>query len=100
MMRSDTGVQTDVIDELKWDPSLMDDDIAVSVRGGVVTLAGNVKSYLDKWRAERGGSRGKGVKGIANDLEVRLPSGSQRPDPEIARAAVNTLEWNVSVPKD
>lgn len=62
MLRTDTEIQKDVADELKWDPSLEDDDIAVAVRDGVVTLAGWVKSYLDKWRAERVASRVKGVR--------------------------------------
>jgi osmotically-inducible protein OsmY len=100
MLRTDSEIQKDVADELKWDPSLEDDDIAVAVRDGVVTLAGWVKSYVDKWRAERVASRVKGVKAIANDLEVRLPTSSNRPDPDIARAAVDALKWNISVPHD
>jgi osmotically-inducible protein OsmY len=100
MKRTDSEIQRDVSDELKWDPSLEDDDIAVSVRDGVVTLAGYVKSYFDKWRAERVVTRVKGVRAIANDLEVRLPSSSERPDPEIARAALDAFKWNIAVPKD
>lgn len=99
-MRSDTDIQRDVADELKWEPSLKDDDIAVGVRDGVVTLAGFVNSFADKWKAERVASRVKGVKAVANDLEVKLPSTSQRADPDIARAAVDALKWNVLVPHD
>jgi osmotically-inducible protein OsmY len=97
---SDTDIQRDVANELKWDPSLRDDDIAIAVRDGVVTLAGTVDSYLEKWTAERVASRVKGVKAIANNIEVKLPSSSERPDPEIARAAVNALAWHTSVPQD
>lgn len=100
MFRSDSDIQRDVVAELKWEPGLEDEDIAVAVRDGVVTLAGFVHSYLDKWRAERAAARVKGVKAVANDLEVRLPSSSDRPDPELARAAADALTWNVSVPKD
>lgn len=100
MARSDTDIQKDIIAELKWDPSLRDEDVAVSVRDGVVTLAGFVDSYVDKWRAERVASRVKGVKAIANDLEVKLPASSQRADPDIARAAVDALRWNIAVPDD
>ena len=75
---------SDVVAELNWEPGLREDDIAVAVRDGVVTLAGFVDSWADKYRAERVASQVKGVKGIANDLEVRLPSSSERPDPEIA----------------
>jgi osmotically-inducible protein OsmY len=100
MNRSDLEIQKDVAEELRWDPSLEDDDIAVSVRNGVVTLAGYVKSYVDKWRAEQVAGRVKGVKAIANDLEVRLAVGTERTDPDLARAALDALKWNVSVPQD
>jgi osmotically-inducible protein OsmY len=100
MQRSDSEIQKDVIDELRWDPALRDDDVAVSVRDGVATLAGFVASYADKWRAERVVSRVKGVRGIANDLQVKLPTSSQRADPDIARAAIEALKWDVVVPSD
>jgi osmotically-inducible protein OsmY len=100
MTRTDDEIQRDIIEELKYDPTFGGDDIAVSVRDGVVTLAGYAKSYMDKWQAERVVSRIKGVRAVANDLEVRLASSSERPDPEIARAAIDALEWNVSVPAD
>jgi osmotically-inducible protein OsmY len=100
MLRTDSDIQKDVFEELKWDPSLEDDDIAVSVRDGVVTLAGWVKSYADKWRSERVASNVKGVKAVANDLEVKLPASSNRTDPEIARAAIDALKWNIMVPAD
>jgi osmotically-inducible protein OsmY len=100
MTRSDDEILKDIQQELKWDPSFEDDDIAVSVKDGVVTLAGYAKSYLDKWKAERVVSHIKGVKAVANDIDVRLPSGSERPDSELARAAVEALRWNVAVPTD
>ncbi len=99
-MRTDMDIQKDVIAELRWEPSLRDDDIAVGVRDGVVTLAGFVDSYADKWSAERVVSKVKGVKAVANDIEVKLPSSSTRPDPDIAHAAVQALQWNISVPSD
>ena len=100
MQRSDNDIQKDVIEELRYDPSLRNDDIAATVRDGVVTLAGFVESYVDKWRAERGVSKVKGVRAIANDLQVKLPTLSQRTDPDIARAALEALKWDVSVPDD
>jgi osmotically-inducible protein OsmY len=99
-MRTDSQIQKDIIDELKWEPSLQDEDIGVAVRDGVVTLAGFVDSYANKWRAERVASRVKGVKALANDLEVKLPTSSSRPDPDIARAAVDALKWTILVPND
>jgi osmotically-inducible protein OsmY len=100
MIRSDNDIQKDVVAELEWDRSLEDDDVAVAVKDGVVTLAGYAKSYLDKWRAERVVSRVKGVKAVVNNIQVRLPSASERTDPDIARAAVDALRWNVSVPTE
>jgi osmotically-inducible protein OsmY len=100
MIRTDTEIQRDVIAELKWDPSLRDDDVAVAVRDGVVTLAGFVDSYADKWKAERTAAKVKGVRAVANSLQVKLPSSSERADPDLARAAVDALKWNVSVPAD
>jgi len=99
-MRTDSDILKDVIAEVKWEPGLRDDDLAVGVRDGIVTLAGFVDSYADKWRAERVAARVKGVRAVANDLEVRLPSIAERTDPEIARAAVSALEWNVLVPHE
>jgi osmotically-inducible protein OsmY len=99
-MRTDHEVQADVLAELRWEPSLANDDIAVSVRDGVVTLAGFADSWADRWKAERVASRVQGVKGVANDIKVKLPSSSERPDPDLARAAVDALEWNVLVPDD
>jgi osmotically-inducible protein OsmY len=100
MLRTDSEIQKDVADELRWDPALKEDDIAVAVRDFVVTLAGFVASYADKWRAERLVGKIKGVRAIANDLQVKLPASSQRPDPEIARAALDALKWDVVVPSD
>jgi osmotically-inducible protein OsmY len=99
-MHTDSDLQKDVVAELNAEPNLRNDDIAVGVRDGVVTLAGHVDSYADKWRAERVVSKVKGVKAVVNQLEVRLPSRSQRTDQDIARAAANALEWNVLVPHD
>ncbi|MEA2723735.1 MAG: hypothetical protein QOH59_1506 [Gemmatimonadales bacterium] len=99
-MRTDDDVLKDVIAEIRFEPNLRNDDIAVSVRDGVVTLAGFVDSYADKWRAETVASRVTGVKAVVNDLEVKLPASSERPDPEIARAVLDGLKWNILVPHE
>lgn len=91
-MKSDADIKRDVEAELKWDADIDATDIAVSVKGGVVTLTGFVRSFTQKWQAERDVKRVSGVLGVANDIEVRLPSGSERPDPEIARDAVTALK--------
>jgi osmotically-inducible protein OsmY len=94
-MRSDTEIKRDVEDELKWDPRLDATDIAVTVKNGVVTLAGFARSYSDKYEAETAAKRVAGVVGIANDVEVRLPTLDERPDPEIARDAITAIKSRV-----
>jgi osmotically-inducible protein OsmY len=91
-MRSDKAIKKDVEDELEWAPDIDATDIAVSVKNGVVTLTGYVKTYLAKYEAEKAAKRVAGVVGVANDLEVRLPSSDERPDPEIAREAVAAIK--------
>jgi osmotically-inducible protein OsmY len=91
-MRSDSDIKRDVEDELRWDPDIDSTDIAVTVKNGVVTLAGFTRSYSDKLEAEAATKRVAGVLGLANDIEVRLPSLDQRPDPEIARDAIAAIK--------
>jgi osmotically-inducible protein OsmY len=94
-MRSDEEIRRDVEAELKWDPDIAPDDIAVGVKDGVVALTGFVRSYAQKWEAERAAKRVNGVRGVANDIEVRLPSIDERPDPEVARDAVQQLHYQL-----
>src|SRR4051812_44248933 len=94
---SDTDLQREVMDELRWEPSLNEAHIGVSVRNGVVTLSGHVDSYAEKWGAEAAAKRLHGVRAIANELEVRLPGVSKRTDEDIAAAAMNALKLNPSV---
>ena len=96
-MKSDHQIELDVKDELQWDPNLGATYIAVSVKKGVVTLAGFVKNYADKYEAERAAKRVAGLLGVANDIEVRLPSIDERPDPEIARDAVAAIKSQLPI---
>jgi osmotically-inducible protein OsmY len=91
-MRPDSDIKRDVEDELRWDPNIDPTDIAVAVKSAVVTLTGFVRSYAEKFAAERAAKRVEGVVGVANDLEVRLPQTDERPDPEIARDVVANLK--------
>ena len=91
-MRTDSDIKRDVEAELQSDPSIDASDIAVAAKNGVVTLTGFVRSYSEKLGAEAAAKRVAGVVGVANDLEVRLSSADQRPDPEIARDAITALK--------
>jgi osmotically-inducible protein OsmY len=94
-MRSDSDIKRDVENELRWSPDIDDVDIAVAVKGGAVELAGFVKSYSEKLEAETATKRVRGVAGLANDIEVRLPTIDQRPDPDIARDAVAAIQYQL-----
>ena len=97
-MRTDAQLQSDVIDELRWDPSIKHNDIEVAVKSGVVTLTGRVPSYADKYSAERAAERITGVRAVADDLFV-APVGSVRlSDTDIAHAVATALLLNVQVP--
>jgi len=99
-MRTDSELRADIIAELTWDPSIRNEDIATAVKDGVVTLAGTVDTYAQRYAAEHGVERIKGVRAIANDLIVKLPGAMTRSDADLAHAAVNALRWNTQVPDE
>ena len=97
-MKTDRQLQQDVMEELRWDAAVQSAHIGVEARDGVVTLSGEIDSYAEKFAAADAAKRVAGVKGVAMDLEVKLPGSYKRTDADIAKAAVTALEWNVSVP--
>ena len=99
-MKTDSELQKDVMTELQWEPSIKPAEIGVSVRDGVVMLSGYVDSYIKRWVAERVAARVFGVKGVAEELKVKLPDSLKRPDEDIARVVSDALGWNVFVPHD
>ena len=98
--RTDAQIQRDVLDELKWDARVQPNEIGVAVKDGIVTLSGWVDSYTKRWAAEEAALRVRGVTAVANDIEIRLPSSSERTDADIAQAAVRALEWDAFIPTD
>jgi osmotically-inducible protein OsmY len=99
-MKTDTQLQHDVMNELKWEPTLHAAEIGVGVKDGVVTLSGNVDSYARKGEAEHAVKRVAGVKAVAEEIKVKLAGTYQRSDEDIARTASNILQWNLFVPHD
>jgi len=100
-VREDEAIREDVIAELESDPEVHEPArIGVAVHNGVVTLTGSVSSYAEKQAAERAARRVEGVKAVANDIEVKLPTAAIRSDADIAAAAVNALRWDVQVPDE
>ncbi len=90
-MRADEDIRRDVENELRWDSDIDSSDIGVALRDGAVTLSGFVRSYRQRRRAGEDATRVRGVKGVANDLEVRLPLINKRPDPDILREIIAEL---------
>ncbi|HZZ38512.1 MAG TPA: BON domain-containing protein [Acidobacteriaceae bacterium] len=94
---TDREIQTDVMAELRWDPSVPATEIGVVVKDGVVTLTGTVDTYMKKWRAEEVAHRVNGVIAVANEIQVR--SIGERTDSDIAAAALHALSWNSTIPQ-
>jgi osmotically-inducible protein OsmY len=92
IMRTDSDIKRDVEEEIKYDADAYSSDIGVSVKSGVVALTGFVGSYSQKLQIEADAKRVSGVMGVANDIQVRIPSVDARPDPEIARDVVAQLK--------
>jgi len=99
-MKTDTELQKDVTEELKWDPRIVDDEIGVAVRGGVVTLTGSVPTVAQKWEALQAVERVSGVRAIAQELTVKVPDKHQKSDTELAHQIINTLLWDIEVPHE
>ncbi len=99
-MKTDSQIQTDVMQELKFDPSLSAEAIGVSVSGGIVTLSGAVPSYAEKSAAERATQRVAGVRAVVEKIEVSLPGSSKKDDSDLAKAIVGQFKWSVQVPDE
>jgi osmotically-inducible protein OsmY len=99
-MKTESELKRDVESELKWEPSVTEAHIGVSVNDSVVTLSGHVPSYSEKFAAETAAKRVYGVRAVANELAVNLPGTAQRSDQEIAQACLSTFKANYSVPDE
>jgi osmotically-inducible protein OsmY len=98
--QTDEQIQREVQAELEWDARIRSTEIGVAVKDGVVTLTGWVDSYAKKLAAERAAHRVRGVKAVANEIEVHLPSSAERTDADIALEASRELAWEALVPAD
>jgi osmotically-inducible protein OsmY len=99
-MLNNSQLQSNVLAELGWEPSVDAGNIGVSVHDGVVTLNGHVDSFWQKFAAENAAARVKGVKAVAEELQVKLPFDVKHGDEEIAKAAIQRLLWDSSLPRD
>ena len=100
MEKTDADIKTDVLSELKYEPSVKATDIGVLVKDGSVTLNGNVANYFEKWDAVRAAKRVAGVRAIADEIEVKLLDPLRHTDGDIAAAAANQIGWTSTIPAD
>jgi osmotically-inducible protein OsmY len=99
-MKTDKDLRQDVTDELGWEPTVNAAHIGVTAKDGVITLSGHVPSYAEKYAAERAAKRVYGVKAVAEELEVKLPTSTKVDDEDIAAACVNAFKYHYAVPQD
>jgi osmotically-inducible protein OsmY len=99
-MTEDKVLKQAVLDELEWDPSVNAAHIGVTANNGIVTRMGHVESYSEKSAAERATRKVNDVKGVAEQIEVRLPFDVKHGDEEIAAAAIDRLKWSSTIPRD
>jgi osmotically-inducible protein OsmY len=97
---TDIQLRQNIIDELDFEPSVNAVHIGVAIDNGVVTLTGHVTSYAEKLAAEEAVRRVKGVRAIAQEIEVRYPGDKKTADDEIAARALNILRWSAVVPAE
>jgi osmotically-inducible protein OsmY len=100
IMKTNTQLQKDVMEELKWEPCVTATEIGVSVNNGAVTLSGTVPTVAEKLAAERATRRVAGVKAIAEEIHVTPLGMHKRSDQEIAEAAGRAIRSHVWVPPD
>lgn len=99
-VREDERIQRAVLAELAWDPRVRPNEIGVAADQGVVTLTGFVDGAARAWAATRCAQRVRGVRVVADEIEVRLPGTPGRTDGDVALAAARALEWDSSVPAE
>ena len=98
--QTDEDIERAVLREMAWDAEVAPSEIGVVVRNGVATLTGAVSTFSKKWAAERAALRVRGVKAVVNDIEVRLASGHERTDVDLAQSVARALELDSLVPDD
>ena len=100
IIKSDSQIKTDVLNELKWDSRIDETEIGVQVKNGIVTLVGTVDVYAKKIAAREASHRVHGVLDVVDDLQVKVPGIGARTDTELARAVRDALTWDAFVPDE
>lgn len=95
---TDEAIRKQVIEELEFEPSIDAASIGVAVDKGIVTLSGHVGNYAQKLAVERAAMRVKGVRGLAQEIDVRFASTKKTADDDIAKRALDILAWDTNIP--
>jgi osmotically-inducible protein OsmY len=95
---SDADLRESILAEFDWDPSVDDLELEVAVKDGAVSLHGRVMSYAQRHAAVRAAERVRGVKAVADDIEVVLPDAVHRKDSEVAAEIAYERERNTAIP--
>jgi len=98
--RSDSEIKKDIQAELKWDPKIKETEVGVIIKDGAVTLTGVVSNFSQKKAAKNVAKRIRGVRAIADDMEVELPHQAAGSDKDIAERIAHIFEWNAHIPGD
>lgn len=98
--KSDAQIKSDVLNELKWDPTVDETEVGVQVHNGTVTLTGTISAYPKKLAARDAAHRVWGVLDVVDDMKIRIPTPWERTDEDIAKAVRSALMWDVLVPDD
>lgn len=98
--RVDADIKKDILAELKWDPEIDETDIGVTVKDGSAVLMGTVSSYFQKTAANLAAKRIRGVRSIADEIEVKLPYQMEGSDEDISQRISDLFEWNAQIPAD
>ena len=99
-MKSDSQIQQDIMEQLKWEPFLNASQIGVAVKNGIVTLSGQVDTYYKKLAAENAAKKIAGVRAIAEDIQIGVSPVYNKTDTEIAEAVLNALKWHSAVKEE
>ena len=98
-LMNDLQLRRDILDELDFEPRVNAASIGVTVERGAVTLTGHVSTYPEKLTAVKAVRRVKGVRAIADEIEVRFLGDKKTiPDDELARCAMDIVGWDTLLP--
>jgi osmotically-inducible protein OsmY len=93
---ADLRLRDAVLQQLQWDSQVEASAIGVAAENGAVALTGFIDTYAGKLAAERAVKRVRGVRAVANDLQVRLRL--ERADDEIAEDVARALSVRATLP--